>query len=472
MQILEIILFLVNILLLVFLIKSKKKHKTIMEVLLLLNIGVLVLNLGFEHSRWQLYPLYVSMILLLTSVLIYLLRFKGFRYKKVTRRITLTLSLILVVVSVISNVVLPVNEMPLPSGDLSIGTSSFVLTDKSRIETYDDGGNRRIKIQVWYPAKTTDGYKEVPWLEDGKPVSNSLAESMGLPGFILNHTELMMSSSYLDAPISDSSANYPVIKLSHGWSSLRNMHTDLAEELTSLGYIVVGIEHTYGSLATVFSDNDVSYINYDALPDTDTSEEFLGYANKLVNTYASDVSFTIDELEKMNSGSTVSIFKDKLDLDKLGLLGHSTGGGGDVSAALNDSRIKAIVGMDAWVEPLYSNEISKNLQVPAMFLRSEAWSNGKNNPNLLSLVNGNTDESLLFQIDGTVHTDFSMAYMFDSPLAKQLKITGDNDSVYLVSILKTMITNFFDNNLREKNTIDLSTMDQKWDIVSKINKIN
>ena len=125
--------------------------------------------------------------------------------------------------------------------------------------------------------------------------------------------------------------------------------------------------------------------------------------------------------------------------------------------------------MDAWVEPLYSNEISKNLQVPAMFLRSEAWSTGENNPNLLSLVNGNIDESLLFQIDGTVHTDFSMAYMFDSPLAKQLKITGDNESVYLVSILKTMITNFFDNNLKEKNTIDLSTMDQKWDIVNKIN---
>jgi hypothetical protein len=42
-------------------------------------------------------------------------------------------------------------------------------------------------------------------------------------------------------------------------------------------------------------------------------------------------------------------------MTRIGLLGHSTGGA-DVAVAINDIRIKALVGMDDWVEPIYDDD--------------------------------------------------------------------------------------------------------------------
>lgn len=468
MQIIEILIFILAIFTLVYIIKSKKQNKKFMAALLVADLIFLVIHLLIGSIRWQLYPLYIAIILCFSMGIIYIFRFNQFRGKKVIRRIDLSITLVLILISVISVIILPVNEMPTPSGDYQIGTSSFVLTDENRVENYGDDQNRRIKIQVWYPAETIDGYEAVPWLQDGKPVSTGLSNSMGLPSFILDHTSLITSNSYKDAPISTDKESYPLVILSHGWSSLRNLHTDMAEELTSLGYIVVGIEHTYGSLATVFDEDDVDYINYDALPNTDTQEEFDVYSNTLVNTYAGDVSFTLDELEKMNLDQPSSLLFSKLDLDNIGLLGHSTGGGADVAVALNDQRIKALVGLDAWVEPIYSSEIEKGLDIPTLFLRSEQWEDSNNNDNLYSLVDNNNSLSLLYQIDGTIHTDFSMTYMFSSPISKIVNINGDVAPEKLTSILKTMVTTFFDSNLKGESSTDLNNMDLLFDEVRKI----
>jgi hypothetical protein len=123
--------------------------------------------------------------------------------------------------------------------------------------------------------------------------------------------------------------------------------------------------------------------------------------------------------------------------------------------------------MDAWVESIYESEIVKGLDMPALFLRSEAWETGFNNTNLYSLIDENSSSSWLYQIDGTKHADFSMAYMY-SPLTKYINITGELDKDYLVSILKNVITNFFDQNLKDNSSIDINKMDEIWEEVRKI----
>jgi len=467
MQIIEIIVFLLIIVILGFLIKYKSIKKNYMKILVVVTLLAFILHVFLENTRWQIYPLYFSMFLVVIMVYFYIFRFEEFKSGNTSRIITLSLTGFLILLSGVSSFIFPLYDMPLPRGDFSIGTESFIVVDNDRLELYGEQGNRKIKIQVWYPAENTDGCDVVPWLEDGRVVAQALARDFGMPSFILNHTELINSSSYQSAPISTNLDEYPVVVISHGWRGFRNLHTDLAEELASFGYVVIGIDHTYGSVATVFSEEEIAYVNLDALPDTDTTSDFLENANTLVNTYAGDITLTLDELEKMNVGEIPSIFEGKLDLTSIGLLGHSTGGGADVAVAINDERIKALIGMDAWVEPIYETEIEKGLDMPSLFLRSGSWETGDNNINLYNLIDKSSESSILYQIDGTTHYDFSMAYMY-SPLTKYLDLTGELDGDYLVSILEEIIVDFFDQNLKKDSSINTNNMDEIWEDVKKI----
>ena len=461
MQIVESIVFILTIVNIGFLIAYKSMEKLYIIVLIVVSSLSLILHVVLEESIWQLYPLYTAMIFTLGMFVFIIFKINGVQNNRAIRIISLVLSGFLIVLSGVSRYAFPMNDIPLPSGDFLIGTESFILIDNNREGIYGEEENRRIKIQFWYPAESIDGYDLVPWLEDGKVVAQGLARDTGLPSFVLNHTELIMSNSYQGAPISEAFNEYPIVIISHGWGGFRNLHTDLAEELASLGYIVVSIDHTYGSVATVFSDEDVAFLNPDALPESDSTSEFLGYANTLVNTYAGDISLTLDELEKMNIGDVSSRFEGKLDLANIGLLGHSTGGGADVAVAINDDRIKALFGMDAWVEPIYDTEIEKGLDIPVLFLRSGSWRVGPNNDNLLKLVDENLANTRLYQLNGTTHFDFSMAYMY-SPLTKNLGMTGDLEGDYLVTILKSMSTEFFDQTLKVDNNVGLIVIEDTW----------
>lgn len=455
MAIFEIFLYVLSLVLVIYKFGGKRILRIYLVGYTLLVLLVFVLHLILESSRWQLIFLYIFWMI-------------GFYYlykdiviisqNNKIRKPSAFLIIALLVFGGLVTYAFPVYKMPLVDGDYLIGSQSFVLTDDSRYELYGFDTNlfRKIKIQCWYPAESIDGLKKVPWLEDGLVVSRSLAKDTGLPAFLLDHTTQIMSNSYANAPMDDALSTYPVVIISHGWRGFKNLHTDFAEELASQGYFVVSIDHTYGSVATVFDEDDVAYLNLDALPLRDSTTEFLTFANQLVNTYAGDVIQTIDYLESVNTNLS-SDFYGRLDLSSIGLLGHSTGGGGDVTVALSDPRIDALIGLDAWVEPVSEDLMSQSLDIPSLFLRSGQWEIGENNTHLYMLVNQTDDFSSLYQIDGTTHYDFTMVYMY-SPLTQLIGFTGDVEGDYLNVMLESIIVEFFDDTLKnnENPAVDLS----------------
>ena len=259
----------------------------------------------------------------------------------------------------------------------------------------------------------------------------------------------------------------PIIVLSHGWTGFRNLHTDLAETLASNGYIVFGIDHTYGSQITVFKDGTIMKLDHLALPDREETQDFLIYARELVETYADDVTFVLNQLSGFDDGLYSTVFKGRLNLDKIGLLGHSTGGGADVAVAINDSRIKAVLGMDAWVEPLSDDVLSKGLNIPALFLRSGQWEIGYNNTYLTKLIDNSLVGTELYQIDGTTHIDFTMAYMY-SRLTRFIGFTGVVERKTLADIQNRFIIDFFASALNDAQGLKLSRISEVWPIVKLI----
>ena len=67
--------------------------------------------------------------------------------------------------SVIIPKLMPISDLPKPSGGYSVGTKIFEWTDESRDEwfTKEKDDKRRIVVQVWYPSKDTNSVP-VPYL--------------------------------------------------------------------------------------------------------------------------------------------------------------------------------------------------------------------------------------------------------------------------------------------------------------------
>lgn len=401
-------------------------------------------------TNWQIYPFYLFVVLCATIGIISILTKKNIHILSRNKNKIVIVGVTSIVITVFLIMAFPVYEIPAPKGDFSVGTITFDLTDPNRVEKYGHSSVakdslRRIRVQAWYPSDDISGYERVAWLQDGLKLSRSLAKEMKLPFFALDHTEDILSNAYFEVPLSDEKDGYPVIILSHGWMGFRNLHNDFAELLASNGYVVLGIDHTYGAQMTIFNDGFAAEVDNSALPNRDSTPEFLNYANRLVLTYAGDISLVLDSLESINSGDYSEIMAGSINLSQVGLMGHSTGGGADVKVALRDERVKALFAMDAWVEPLGMENMTSGLSVPALFLRSEQWEGGLNDNYLNPLVEASGDASLI-QIEGTTHIDFTMSYMFSS-LTGIIGFTGELGREESARIQHDYVLEFFNQTL-------------------------
>jgi dienelactone hydrolase len=437
--------------------------------LLIIACAIVLILLG--KTTWQYYPLYLLGIFWL--VLIIVNYFNKIEVTSTLSKWTISIGIVLLVITILAAIILPTMKLPKPSGDYEIGTRTFEVEDKTRKEIYteDPSDNRKIKYQVWYPTEDIKNSTKAKWISGGKEVTRGIASSMSLPGFVLDHTATIESNSYLNAPISDALDNYPVVVISHGWQGFRELHTDYAEELASNGFIVVSIDHTYGSLGVKFDDGEVALLNKELLPSDSKPSIFDPAAALLVSTYGEDVRTVLNDLE--NTNTTHQDLKGKLDLDSVGLLGHSTGGGGDVYLALEDTRIKAFMGLDAWVKPVDPQKLQQGLPIPSLFLRSEQWSIGPNN-DALAILFEESDNIELIQMNQTNHVDFAMTYMY-SPLSKYVGFTGELGGRKSSDIQRDFILAFFDQTLKNNDSINndyLKEIVQKYKAVEFVGTIN
>lgn len=445
----------------------------ILELFVLILSLLLFVGSYMKLHKWQLYS---GSLLVLLGILT--LIFEGLRYEVLTILILLALSYIpyqpflkvrrlftVIIIGVMLLLILafPVYRMPTPTGTYDIGTTTYQVNDSTRNEIYGrQEGIRKFNFQIWYPFIKTDEQELAPWLLDQEVTSQALSRDFGFPGFLLNQTKFVTSHSYLDADFTEETS-YPVVIISHGWSGTKYLHSDLGENLASQGFIAVSIEHTYGSVASVI-DGEVIAKQNDALTGFADSTLNLASNTRLMMTYGLDVIATIDFLETLNSNEN-DIFYNHLDLDHIGAVGHSTGGGGMIYAALHDDRIQAIIGLDAWVEPIRDVLNEKTLSIPSLFLRSEAWEDGPNNDVLIPMLQNATSETQLFRINGTTHYDFAMVYMYTS-LAKTLGFSGSIPTQTMIEIMFTSHKSFFNEYFKNENEDLTWTSSEYVDLVN------
>ncbi len=237
---------------------------------------------------------------------------------------------------------------PKPTGSYSVGRTFFQCVDSNRVDPVaaKDGVKREFMVMAWYPAKPNSSQARARWMPESWASDEAalLYEQRRYSPNPLTMEQAQhairdpVSNSIDGAPISSRKRPWPLLLFSPGAGVNPAFYSTFTEDLASLGYVVFAVVPT-GWVATVFPDghrvptsnkrsDDLDWITGTALP-----------------LWAEDLHFMIDQAEHLDRVSN-NIFFRKLDLSKVGVLGHSFGGAASILAGLRDSRIDAVLNLD------------------------------------------------------------------------------------------------------------------------------
>ncbi|MBN2797362.1 MAG: hypothetical protein JXR88_18270 [Clostridia bacterium] len=402
---------------------TKKRFHQIL-FFLMIDVVAIFLHFAFDTTRWQVFFLYGMPIYVIAHGLMELISIK--RIKKILY-VFLMMSISLgILFSIAATVLLPIPKMDYHLGPYKVGTTLMNLEDLNRSEIYGpQEGNREIRLQIWYPMKNP-GREKALWLVDGKEVLSAMAKSYHMKGFMFNHLLEVESNSYINGQILQSDQGYPVIMMSHGWSSSRIFHLNYGEVLASNGYIVIGIDHTYGALATRLKDGSIAKLDEDILPE----EDFLDEGAILIDVYKNDIKFVKNQLENLNF--TNSVIKGQMDLKHIGLLGHSTGGAASGLYAMEDE-LQSVVLLDPWFKPVNPKSITE----PLLIICSQEWEELDQFEAISKM------SPFIYEIDEARHQDFTLANKL-SPLLRWVNKAGPDTSL----LQQQLILNHFNTFLK------------------------
>ncbi|MEI8092586.1 MAG: hypothetical protein WCG80_00070 [Spirochaetales bacterium] len=408
------------------------------------SLLLLGLHLVWEGYRWEMLGLYgLAAVLALWAV-------AGLALKRETGWKTGIPLLLVLVVATAVPILVPVPVLPQPGGTLAVGTRTFELVDTSRKEVWSGKDEpRRFLIRAWYPALPTSGDKRAPWMEGAEVYAPALAAYMGLPSFALDHLALARTTAFAIAKLAPQTGGYPLVLFSHGWKGFDAQNTAQAIELASRGYLVVALQHTYGAITSVFPDGTIAPNNPAALPDGAPDAVYDEAAHRLVEQWSGDLAFTLDHLLVQNGDSTSELFG-AIDVQRVGVYGHSTGGGAALQFAARDPRVKSVLGMDPFMRPVAPAVVASGLTTPSYYLFSQKWADDTgslNNRLFATLSKASTGSLGQVAIQGTGHLDFSDLPLL-SPLAPLIGLKGPIDSARVTAILNAYLVGFFDQTLR------------------------
>lgn len=468
MRLFEILIVVVNGIVLLSLCLGGVRSRSVNLVVAAAVLLPLAGHLLWEGSRWQMIPAYLASAALLGCLI-----YRGWRGGQNgqgvwprSRRWLLSciLGLLAQAGSAALSLVLPMPKLLVPTGPFTIGTTSYHWIDRSRSDPFapEPGSPRELMARVWYPAEP--GQQIAPSLAwpTIDALGPAIAGAKGAPSFVLSHLRYVRSHALPQAHLASSQQRYPVILFSHGLGSVPEMNTFLVEELASHGYMVVGVNHTYSSAASVFPDGRVARFQAGLLNDDMPFSEYSRAADQLVEVWAADLRFVLDQVTQLNQEDPQGLLTGHLDLSRIGGAGYSFGGSAVAEASYLDSRLRAGVVIDS---SIWGRVAEGQLQQPFMFIKSapspsyeQLLSYGVSHERARLIADMRSAIDSLFKrlssqgysvaINGTRHQNFSEVPLI-VPYGWLLGLTGSIDPRLALHITNEYTLAFFDQTLNQ-----------------------
>lgn len=344
MRSMEMLSAFINIVLLGWLILARTKSRRAMLIGLAISAIAVLFHGIMEGMRWQMVPIYLITIIpivILGVQSIFEPKERTGKGSRIRRILALSLAFLYGIIAVALPIVLPVFTFEKPAGPYSIGTVTYDWIDEQREETFtaEAGDKRELMVQIWYPAELQASGTREHYLSDAGPFAEGYSKLLNMPKALFTTFEHVRTHAVEDAAIATREPAYPVLLFSHGFSGHKNQNTFQIEQLVSEGYIVVGIDHTYSSMASVFADGRVAWL----VPQDTDSADYLDQANE---GWVEDVKFVLHQLEQLANHDPEERFTGRLDMEKVGMFGHSFGGATSTQMLMRDDRITAAINMD------------------------------------------------------------------------------------------------------------------------------
>jgi len=260
--------------------------------------------------------------------------------------------------------------LPAPTGPLPVGRASDVWVNN---EQRDDLGppqevhNERI-VWIWYPSAPAPGSTPSEYLPAPWRAALGQYQSLLMGGLLTRDPSRVRVHSTPDPAVSPAEAAYPVVIMRPGLGALTTDFTTLAEDLASHGYVVVGFDAPYRTGLVVLPDGRIVRRRPEDNPETLPAAERDRLVERLMALWCADVKFIVDHLEELNRRDPSGRFKGRLDLQRIGLFGHSLGGAVAAQFCHDDHRCKAGIDIDG---ALHGSVIREGLDRPFMFILSD-----------------------------------------------------------------------------------------------------
>ncbi|MCP3145346.1 alpha/beta hydrolase family protein [Pyxidicoccus xibeiensis] len=233
-------------------------------------------------------------------------------------------------------------ELPTPTGPFTVGRSAVDLVDLARPEPFapQPGRGRELSAWLWYPAVPE------PDAGPGAYLPGAWWRSAPFWGF---RAKRVRAHAVPEARVAGVGAPHPVLVFSPAGFP-PPFYTALFEELASHGYVVAAVSHTYEMLpVSVFADGRVRWFRPASVGGA-LQVSHAPYADdvrsraEVVEVKAEDLRNVVDRLARL--GVESGRFSGALDLERLGVLGHSMGGNAAAEHCARDARCRAVAILD------------------------------------------------------------------------------------------------------------------------------
>lgn len=461
MNYLEILLLLFGLVLPFYI--SMKMEFRYNKILLMLLAGALITHGIIEGLRWQMIPIYLINLITMVCLFKGWSFFKGNWFRKIASGLFLTLFLVL---GFSFSTILPVFDLPEPTGKYKIGSDYFhLITDEDELLTEEKEDKRALSIKVWYPANVQNEQKET-YLNDGDKIG--FATKYGLPKGTFNYLNYVKTNTFEKPSVAD--GKFPVLVFSHGHYSKANGYYALIEEVVSQGFIVLNINHTFESVGTQFPSGEIKLYNqaYDkkhnnqAMADMiwETMEAFKSakskderskvlnstlknyFAAEITHRWANDIDLVINEIPTWEKSTFLS---NHMDTSKIGVFGHSQGAAAAGQALLDNPKIQAGINLDG---VQWGNMVDTFLSKPFLLLSSD-WAADHPDFNEIAFQNKGKSDFYTAKIKNSGHSSF-----MDIPLIVNFSLINEAGNIEpnkATEITAKIVVKFFKKYLNEEN---------------------
>jgi predicted dienelactone hydrolase len=272
-------------------------------------------------------------------------------------------------------------ELPAPTGPCAVGRIVFHWTDPTRPEPLAPrpGAHREVMVYVWYPARTGTDAPRAPYFPHAALVEKAVGEAemrdefgAALPRVRAGR---LRAHAVENAQMPASGKRYPVLIFSHGFGETGLTYAALLEDLASHGYVVAAVEHPYDAFCVVFSvDRVVPFAQEKWNAAKAKPGGRVAYQVAQIPIRAADIRFVLDQLVRADQASRPATpLTGRLNLERVGVFGHSLGGMAAARACEGDQRIRAGMNQDSDYEgvPFIASSAGKGITQPFLFFATD-----------------------------------------------------------------------------------------------------